>query len=478
MENKLVIKEHTVKQEASSLKNGNTSPGSKKYKPYPKYKPSGVEWIGEIPEGWEVRKIKFVAEFVNGYAFKSELYTDDGVPIIRIGDIADVIDFNSVKRFPESRLKGLEKFKINKNDLLIALTGATIGKAFEYNYDTIAYLNQRVGIIRGKKLAQNYIKHFFYSYMAKEIISYLCNGGAQENISKIQIGNIFATLPPLSEQQAIAAFLDRETERINSIITKQTRMIELLKEKRSALITQAVTRGLYGLVSIEDTEFAEWATKKVKYKPSGVEWIGEIPEGWEVRKIKFVAEFVNGYAFKSELYTDDGVPIIRIGDIADVIDFNSVKRFPESRLKGLEKFKINKNDLLIALTGATIGKAFEYNYDTIAYLNQRVGIIRGKKLAQNYIKHFFYSYMAKEIISYLCNGGAQENISKIQIGNIFATLPPLSEQQAITAFLDRETSKIDTLVSKIEKQIELLNEYKQSLITHAVTGKIDVRDAL
>jgi len=248
MENKLVIKEHTVKQEASSLKNGNTSPGSKKYKPYPKYKPSGVEWIGEIPEGWEVRKIKFVAEFVNGYAFKSELYTDDGVPIIRIGDIADVIDFNSVKRFPESRLKGLEKFKINKNDLLIALTGATIGKAFEYNYDTIAYLNQRVGIIRGKKLAQNYIKHFFYSYMAKEIISYLCNGGAQENISKIQIGNIFATLPPLSEQQAIAAFLDRETSKIDTLVSKIEKQIELLNEYKQSLITHAVT----GKIDVRD----------------------------------------------------------------------------------------------------------------------------------------------------------------------------------------------------------------------------------
>ncbi|HBV57759.1 MAG TPA: hypothetical protein DEB73_00580 [Candidatus Magasanikbacteria bacterium] len=183
---------------------------------------------------------------------------------------------------------------------------------------------------------------------------------------------------------------------------------------------------------------------------------------------------ISGYSFDSESYTDDGVPIIRIGDISEIIDFESVKKVPADLAVGLEKFSIKKGDILLALTGATIGKTAIYDSMEFALLNQRVAILRGKKLDQKYLTYFIASSIFKENIDYLCFGGAQENIGKSEIGSIIISYPKINEQKEIVDFLDRETAKIDEMMVKVEMQIEKLQEYRQALITCAVTGKIKV----
>ncbi|TWU50062.1 Type-1 restriction enzyme EcoKI specificity protein [Candidatus Brocadiaceae bacterium B188] len=423
-----------------------------KYKPYPSYKPTSIEWLGEIPEGWECRKTKFVSDFINGYAFDSELYVESGIPIIRIGDIAEEIDFGNVKRFHNKNLVGLDKFKVLKGDLLLALTGATIGKAFEYKSKELAYLNQRVGILRGKRLYQYFLKYFFYSYTVKETINYLCNGGAQENISKTQIGNIFIPLPPLPEQQTIAAFLDRETAKIDVLVEKEGKMIELLKEKRSALITKAVTKGL---------------DPNVKLKPSGVECPDKKPTHWNVRKLKYSVSSKN-IKIKNSNY--------KVA-LENIESFSG--KFIESEIsfEG-EGISFDSNSVLYGKLRPYLCKVFLPNKAGICVSELLVLVPDNKISDKKFIFYYMLSYLFTNIISGETFGTKMPRADWRIVGNFKLFLPPLPEQKAIASFLDRETTKIDKLIEKIGHQIELLKEYRQSLITSAVTGKIDVSTML
>ncbi|MBW2738826.1 MAG: restriction endonuclease subunit S, partial [Deltaproteobacteria bacterium] len=233
-------------------------------------------------------------------------------------------------------------------------------------------------------------------------------------------------------------------------------------EERAATINQAVTKGL---------------NPDAPMKDSGIEWLGEVPEHWEKTKIKFCTKFINGYAFKSDNYiTGEGIPIIRIGDIKNEVDLNKTQKVPEEYAAIFKTFAVKKNDILVALTGATIGKSAVYNSAEPALLNQRVGILRPKdKIHLNFLRFFIDSNIFKQLIEYECIGGAQENIGKEEIGSCVLYLPKLQDQIQISLFLDRKTTQIDQTISNIEKQIDLLQEYRTALISEVVTGKIDVR---
>lgn len=236
-------------------------------------KDSGIEWIGEIPEDWECIKLKNIIEFVNGYAFNSENLTIDGqYPIIRIGDINNTkVDFiNSIKC--DINDGELNNFLIFKDDILIAMSGATVGK-LGYVYDTPpkSYINQRVGIIR-----TNAPKYILYSLSTNGFLEYiylLSDGSAQPNISTKNINEYKISIPQLEEQQAISNFLDQKVSEIDHILKKTRESIEEYKKYKQSLITEAVTKGL---------------NPDVEMKDSGIEWIGEIPKHWEVKNLRYL----------------------------------------------------------------------------------------------------------------------------------------------------------------------------------------------
>lgn len=449
-----------------------------KYKPYPKYKPSGVEWIGEIPEGWETNDFKFIFKYQTGGTPRSSnrsFYEGDLI-WVTIADLGKRQIFSSkeclnTKGVQEANipisLKGslLISFKLSPG--IVSFAGADL------------YTNEAIATIlpTDRLVDLNYWYYVFQNYFVLN---------ANENIygaklfNQRAIKNSILSLPPLPEQKAIAAFLDRETERINGIIAKQTRMIELLKEKRSALITQAVTKGLSGLVSRTDADFAEWA-KPVEYKPSGVEWIGDIPEGWEVRRFRFSVR----YNLKT-LSDGNTSPNYEI----EYLDIGNVDR--EGKIISTEKMlfcdapsrarRIAVNDNTIISTVRTYLKAIAYLSDVPDNLIVSTGFAVVSCNANSVSKFFYYLFRSEYFIQNVernSKGVGYPAITPSQspsnLADIQLTLPPLAEQKAIASFLDRETVKINTMVGKIQKQIELLNEYKQSLITHAVTGKIDVR---
>jgi type I restriction enzyme S subunit len=244
-----------------------------KRKVYPKYKPSGVEWLGEVPEHWEVKKLKYVSDTSTGFAFSSDDYTDEGIPLIRIGDILQDgnIDIENSKKLPVEYLRIYREATIRKSDILMAMTGATIGKAGQYQFEEPGLLNQRVCKFVPLIIVGKYLWFILKSEQYLEYIILTGFGGAQPNISDAQLLDFVTALPPLPEQYDIAAFLDHETSRIDSLIGKKKKLVELLTEQRTTLISRAVTKGL---------------DAGVKLKPSGVEWLGEIPEHWGVKRLK------------------------------------------------------------------------------------------------------------------------------------------------------------------------------------------------
>lgn len=240
-----------------------------KYPPYPEYKDSGVEWLGEIPSEWQKMPLKRYCSVVSGYAFPSEMFIDSGLPVVRIGDIKSdgSVVLDDCKYIEEQNSHLYSRFAISPGELLMAMTGATIGKAGWFKSDTKAFLNQRVGSFRVSDCFEyKFLWYVLNSSGYQEYIQLTAFGGAQPNISDTGMLAYETAYPTINEQRAIAAFLDYETARIDRLIAKQQQLIELLKEKRQTVISHAVTKGL---------------NPDAPMKDSGVEWLGQVPEHWQ-----------------------------------------------------------------------------------------------------------------------------------------------------------------------------------------------------
>ena len=417
-------------------------------KRYDLYKDSGVDWIGEIPCKWEVNRIKYLFDEkkstknsslqCGSISFGQVIYkNDDKVPI-------------STKESYQELLVG--EFLINPLNLNYDLKSLRIGKS---EIDVV--VSQGYIILQSKtNHDSSYLNYLFREFDIKHMKS--LGQGIRQTISFTHLKDEYLIVPPLSEQQQIVSFLDTKTSLIDSLIEKTQRKIELLKEKRTSLINEVVTKGL---------------NPNVEMKDSGVEWIGEIPSHWERKRLKHVTISINGYSFKSDDFDKKyDIPVLRIGDVGDEIDFENCVKVKSHFLEEKKEFIVKKNDILIGLTGGTIGKSGKYNYDFSSLLNQRVGLLRNKDSVLNgLLYHYVKSEVFIRYIFFDCYGGGQDNISMNDILNMVFPYPPLPEQQQIVEYLDEQTQLIDNTISIEEKRIELLKEYRQSLISEVVTGK-------
>ena len=288
--------------------------------------------------------------------------------------------------------------------------------------------------------------------------------GGQKRVSDEFVLNFRSGFPPLSEQRSIATFLDRETAKIDELIANKKRLIELLQEKRAALITHAVTRGLNPDAPLRD---------------SGIEWLGQIPKQWAVRRLKFAARAQTGFAFSSEDFVNEGTALLRIGDISPEghIDLSEAKYLPTEFLAKHVEVAVKSGDIVMAMTGATIGKVGRYESDIPALLNQRVCMFRkASQMTANYLWYLLNAHFYIEHVLLIAFGGAQPNISDTDLLNCFVPLPPTAEQANIVRYLDLELAAMRAITAKVEGAITKLTEYRSALITAAVTGKIDVRN--
>jgi type I restriction enzyme S subunit len=439
-------------------------------KTYDIYKESYNIWLGNIPEHWTISSLKHFVEIISGYAFKSEDYSNDqGVPIIRIGDISNSVDVYNAKKAKPKNLEELDRFIIKRGDLLLAMTGATIGKNCMYETNEISYVNQRVGLLRGKNsLTQYYLKYFIDTPLFREFISLTCSGSAQENISTSQVGGLQFPLPSIEEQTKIAQYLDTQTAIIDLLIQQKEKLIELLKEKRQAVINEAVTKGL---------------DPNAKMKESGDDWIGCIPENWITSKIKFAANIQGRVGYKGYTKEDivsEGEGALTLGakhiDKENNLDLKSPEYIKWEKYDESPEIMVKLDDVIFTQRGS-LGKVCHINYDIgKATINPSMVILSSKNVYPRFLYYWLCGIRIQDEVKILQSNTAVPMISQYQLSNFPILLPPVNEQIEIANAIDSKLSAFRVLISKVNNQIEGLKEYRQSIISEAVTGKIDVRE--
>ncbi|EAK2589417.1 restriction endonuclease subunit S, partial [Campylobacter jejuni] len=408
------------------------------------FKESGIEWLGEIPEHWEVVKINKIVTFVNGYAFENfDFNPIFEIPVIRIGDMQKekILYDNCLKTKEKEKLK---QFLISNNDILIALSGATTGKIAFCDTDNKAYINQRVAIVRSKlKL----VKYYFLTRGFSLLIELACNGSAQPNISTKEIGEFKIPLPPLKEQEQIANFLDEKCKKIANFIEKKEKLITLLKEQKQALINETITKGL---------------DKNINFKDSGIEWLGEIPQHWRIVKLKYVAFTNIGLVYTPDDIIenpDEGYPVLRANNIQNgKIDYQDLIYIKSKQIG--KKQIISSGDLLMCVRNGSenlLGKTAKIQ-DGYFSFGAFTAIIKSQ--FNDYFYWIFQTNMLRKSIASFSASNGIGQISQDDIKNFIISFPPLKEQEQIAQFLDSEISKIDKIIEKTKKQIKLIKEYK------------------
>jgi type I restriction enzyme S subunit len=440
---------------------------------YPNMKNSGVEWIGEIPEHWDVTKVKwstYVKGRVGWKGLTSDEYKLEGPYLVTGTDFKDgEINWNNAHHVERERYLEDEFIILKDDDVLITKDG-TIGKvAHIRDFDMEATLNS--GIFVTRPLHDEYLPRYFYwvlkSKPFKLYVDLTSHGSTIAHLYQNVFVDFKFQLPDILEQTRIVAFLDDKTSKIDELIAKKERKIELLKEQRKALINQAVTKGLDPTVPMKD---------------SGVEWIGDIPEGWEIKRLKFIAQKMIsgpfGSSLKKEFYTKSGYKIYGQEQvIKDNFEFGDYY-ISEKKFKELQRCEVFSGDILISCVG-TFGKI------TMVPENFERGIINPRLLKVepniNLINSEFLlsvlrsDFIFKQFESH-SRGGTMGVINLEILSRLILTIPPLHEQAQILEYLKSQTKVIDDSIAQESKKIELLKEYRQALISEVVTGKVDVRD--
>jgi type I restriction enzyme S subunit len=441
-------------------------------KPYPEYKDSGIEWIGGIPEHWDIVPIKRVVTTpITDGPHETPDFIDEGVPFISAEAIRNnKIDFSKKRGFISAvdHRRFCLKYKPCKDDIYMIKSGATTGNIAIVETDVEFNIWSPLAAIRidKQKGSPNFVLHFLNSKEFQISVQLSWSFGTQQNIGMNVIEKLLLAFPPLIEQQIIADFLDRETFRIDTLIEKKQQFIELLGEKRSSLISQVVTKGL---------------NPNVPMKDSGIEWIGEVPGHWSIIKLKYVSYMkgrIGWQNLRQDEYTDKG-PYLITGMHFDSgsINWNSCYHITEERYQMAPEIQVKEQDLLITKDGS-IGKlAYIKNLPGKASLNSHLLLIR--PFGEKFVNRYMYYLMLSNIFSLysLMNqtGTTFNGITQNSMENFDAPFPHIQEQHSIADFLDLETSRIDTLTEKIKQSINYLKEYRTALISSAVTGKIDVR---
>lgn len=438
-----------------------------KRKSYPKYKDSGVQWLGKVPEHWNTWKVTHGFGFVgSGTTPKSDnpLYYDGDIPWVTTSELRENVILSTRLAVTQKAIADYSSLKIyNADSLLIAMYGATIGRLGILGIK--ATVNQACCVF--DRPERFYIKFVYYwLWMARPILISMSSGGGQPNLSQDLLKRIRIPAPPLPEQTAIAAFLDRKTAQIDALIQKEKDLIERLREQRIAVITHAVTKGL---------------DPKVKMKNSGVEWLGLVPEHWEVRRLRFS---VTTNPVKSELSGADPLTAVSFVPMEAVGEYGGLGLDAEKSLENVASgyTYFRDNDVVVA----KITPCFENGkgalakglQNGIAFGTTELHALRSLKgLGPQFLFYLTISHAFRTVgASEMLGAGGQKRVPEEFIKNFVLGLPPLPEQSAIVAFLDQKTGQIDALIHKAEDAVAKLEEYRMAVITAAVTGKVDVRE--
>lgn len=436
---------------------------------YDKYKDSGVEWAGDIPFSWNRFRIKFALSNSNAGVWGDDEKGDENdIACFRVADfdyIHGCLRFDKLT-YRNIEKKQLENRELHRGDLLIEKSGGgdatPVGRVVRFNFEDRATCSNFVNFV---SMRDNYDSNFFYYYFNaiysnKENMLYF---NQTTGIQNLKIGEYLGQLiylPSYQEQQSISSYLDKKCADIDKVIATQQRRIKLLQELKQSTITHTVTRGL---------------NPNVKMKDSGVEWIGEVPEHWEVMKSSLMSSLIGSgttpntnnkdYYCENE---EEGYNWLQTGDLNNGLIISTLKKVTLKAVKECNLKFYTTGSIVIAMYGATIGKVGILGFNTA--VNQACCVLsKTDKIVSKFVFYLFLS--AKESLLISAIGGGQPNISQDVIKKLKVVVPPLSEQQSIATYLDKKCAELDASISKAQKEIDLLQEYKQALITEVVTGK-------
>ncbi len=419
-------------------------------KTYDKYKSSGIDWIGDIPEHWEVRKLRFVGNFTASGIDKKII---EGEPIVKIINYTDVYGnsnniLNSARTYMEVSCseERQKEHQVKKGDLIFTPSSETIediGVSALVNEDleNTAYSYHVLRFRFEKELAHNFKKYLCSNHFVLNQFSSNAKGTTRQILNRDNFNSINVLLPTFPEQSAIADYLDEKTAQIDKLIAEKRRLIELLKEERLGVINQAVTRGI---------------NPHAKLKPSGIAWLGDIPEHWEVKKLKYVASFRSGEGITSDAIRDEG-------------------EFPVYGGNGLRgyfsSFTHDGNFALIGRQGALCGNV---NYAFGKFWASEHAVVA--TLLDEHEVFWFGELLRIMNLNQYSQSAAQPGLAVENIKNLSAAVPSIEEQKQIVEFIETATGKTDATIATIEKEIGFLREYRTALISEVVTGKIKVID--
>lgn len=445
------------------------------YQPYPKYKESGVQWLGEVPEHWAVKRSDGILvsdrnQMMPG-SFRNEDVFHYSIPAIQeygTGIIEEGESIASAKQLITEKCLLVSKLNPRK---------ATICIAEPKELKTLC--STELVVLKARKCALGYLNYFVQTELFRQGLDSKVQSvtRSHQRASPEDVYKFWAAWPLLSEQTAIANFLDSETGRIDTLIARNKKLIALLKEERSALISRTVTRGLP-----EDAALEFGLEPHTRFKESGVEWLGEVPEHWEIWKLAHLTKRIGSGKTPTggaEVYQNEGVIFLRSQNVYDDgLYLDDVVYIDQKIDEEMAWSRVERNDILLNITGASLGRTCIVPHKLPkSNVNQHVCVIRLNNTDYaEYISLYLKSKPAKAFYDFVQTGSAREGLNFQQVGAFPIPLPPQPEQQTITAFLDSETAKIDKLIEKVVALITRLKEYRTALITDAVTGKMDLRE--
>jgi type I restriction enzyme S subunit len=423
---------------------------------YDSYKKSTFDWMGEIPSHWILTKNRYgFQKYSNG---KNE---SDDTPVLSLTTRGVKVKTNL--SFGKSTESYVGHQLVEKGDIVFTPRDFDQTPILSDVSNFFGCISNLYIVDKTKEIVLNHYVNYYW-YGLKYSVDYFKNfsHGMRYSFNRFQFDEIPLLLPPLSEQQQIVSYLDTKTSLIDSLIEKTYRKIELLKENRTSLINEVVTKGL---------------NPNVEMKDSGVEWIGEIPSHWDTSFFRYYIKLRHGYQFREYDFTDEGIKIVKITQLHKdgYLDISNCSTIDSTRLNEFSDITIKEKDILMCLTGGTIGKIIRVGKVSEPLLqNYRVGHFTTKDtniLSDNFLFYLMSSEVIIGQIFYDVRETGQPNIGLEDMNRMRICLPPLSEQNEIVSYLDEHTQLIDKTISLEERRIDTLKEYRQSLISEVVTGK-------
>lgn len=442
-----------------------------------KMRRTDLDWIEQVPFDWEVKKLKYCFTFGKGLSITKDNLEESGVPVISYGQIHSKLNTGTsvndslIRYVNESYLRTDMSALVKKNDFIFADTSEDLegcGNCVYNDFDGSLFAGYHTIIFRSRQAKAKYFAYLFLTDCWRSQIRKVASGVKLYSITQKILKETSIIIPPLSEQKKIADFLDAKCADIDQIRADIEKQIEILTNYKKSVITEAVTKGL---------------DPKVKLKDSGIEWIGKIPEHWEIwrlgalasKKAYSMVDGPFGSDMKNEEYVDEGVPIVQLTNIKPFIHYTeSLKFITEEKHQQLIRHTAESGDIVIAKmmpAGRACILSDLYNEYVVAADAIRFKV--DEKNEKRFILYALNTYCMTEC-ELVSKGSTRVRISLEIARKLNLAMPPFPEQKAIASYLDQKCSEIDAAIAEKQKQLETLEEYKKSLIFEYVTGKKEV----